>query len=112
MLYRVPAAEGDAVMAYLIEREMLTGVYNPCWLHVRSDAGPVTAITYVVDRGHGQYTGRLTLEQTIERVLQGVGDRGSCLDYLRNTVHHLRALGLPDRPLERLLKQAEARRGA
>ena len=35
-----------------------------------------------------------------------------CMEYLENTVHHLRALGLRDRALERLLKEAKARRAA
>jgi glutathione-specific gamma-glutamylcyclotransferase len=109
LVYRAPAAEAEAVMDYLYEREMITGVYTPRWLEVRSEPQPVTAISFVVDPEHEQYTGRLTLEQSLERVLQGVGERGACLEYLRNTVHHLRALGLRDRPLERLLKQAEAR---
>ncbi len=110
MLYRVPAGERDEVMDYLIEREMVTGVYTPRWLEVRSDPEPVTAISYIVDPGHEQYTGRLGMEEMLDLVLQGVGDRGPCLEYLQNTVHHLRALGLPDRKLERLLKLAEARR--
>ncbi len=109
LVYRVPAAEADEAMDYLYEREMRTGVYTPRWLNVRSEAGPVTAISFVVDPGHRQYTGRLSIEQTLEMVLQGKGDRGPCLDYLRNTVHHLHALGLRDRGLERLLSEALAR---
>ncbi len=112
LVYRVPAAEGEEVMDYLYEREMITGVYTPRWLEVRSEPKPVTAISFVVDPGHKQYSGRLSDEQTLEMILQGVGERGPCLDYLQNTVRHLRALGLHDRPLERLLRLAEVRLGS
>jgi cation transport protein ChaC len=114
LVYRVPAAESEAAMAYLYEREMNTGVYTPRWLAVRSDTGsgaaPVRAIAFVVDPSHRQYTGRLTLDQTLAYVMQGHGKRGPCVEYLENTVRHLRALGLRDRGLERLLHAAEARR--
>jgi len=42
-------------------------------------------------------------------ILQGCGARGTCIEYLRNTVHHLEALDLHDVALHRLLKLAESR---
>jgi len=110
LVYRVPAAEADSAMDYLYEREMVTGVYAPRWLEVRSEPAPVTAIAFVVDSNHSQYTGRLSTERTLDMVLQGRGQRGACIEYLENTVRHLRALGLRDRGLERLLRAAHARR--
>ncbi len=111
LLYRVPVGEGKAAMDYLNDREMITGVYTPRWLEVQCEPEAVTAISFVVDTGHEQYMGRLSQEHVLERILQGVGERGACLEYLRNTVHHLRALKLRDGPLEKLLKHAEARQG-
>jgi cation transport regulator ChaC len=43
-------------------------------------------------------------------IAQGYGERGSCLQYLENTVHHLEALGLSDPTLKRLLRLVHARR--
>ena len=37
LAYRVPAAEGAAAMDYLYEREMVTGVYIPSWLGVKTE---------------------------------------------------------------------------
>ena len=65
-------------------------------------ATQVSAITFVVDRDHRQYAGRLSHDAMVELILQGRGNRGPCMEYLENTVHHLRALGLKDRGLERL----------
>jgi cation transport protein ChaC len=110
LAYRVPAAESEEVVEYLHEREMATYAYDPRWLHLRTRAGPVTAAAFVVDRGHKQYAGRLPLDQVAGMIAQGTGDRGSCLQYLENTVRHLEALGLSDPTLKRLLRLVLARR--
>lgn len=102
MVYRVPAAEGEAVMEYLWEREMVTGVYIPKWQPMRTPDGPVTAATFVVDPSHRQYTGRITPEQTARLIVQGVGQRGHCREYLSATLGHLEALGIHDRSLHHL----------
>ncbi len=112
LVYRVPAAEGEAVMDYLHEREMALGVYNPRWLKVDTDPGRVEAISYVVDTSHPQYTGPLTQQEIARLVLQGRGKRGTCLEYLRNTVHHLDALDMHDRALHRLLAYIESKAAA
>ncbi len=110
LAYRVPAAESEDVVTYLQEREMVTQVYDPRWLRLRTAAGPITAAAFVVDRSNKQYTGRLPLGRVVEMIVQGNGDRGSCLQYLENTVHHLEALGLSDPTLKRLLRLVHARR--
>ena len=109
LVFRVPAAEGEDVLAYLHEREMITGVYIPTWLNVETDQGAVSAAGFVVDRDHEQYTGRLSAEETAKLILQGHGARGPCRDYLANTVRHLEGLGLGAGPLKRLLRLVEAR---
>ena len=109
LAYRVPAAEAAETMDYLYEREMVTAVYLPKWVRVATETGPVHAATFVVDTGHAQYTGRLPPERIVELILQGTGKSGPCVDYLDNTVRHLRALGLRDRALERLQKLVAAR---
>ena len=108
LVYRVPAGEAEEVMDYLYDREMITGVYFPRWLEVRTDQGPVTAASFVVDRGHVQYAGALTPEETAYLITQGCGERGRCEEYLRKTVHHLDALGLGCPRLSHLLRLVEA----
>lgn len=110
LVYRVPAAEGKPAMAYLYEREMVTGVYKPRWTTVRTSEGPVTAAAFIVDPRHAQYAGRLAPDRVVELILGGQGNRGSCMAYLQNTVRHLRGLGIHDRPLEHLLRRVEQRR--
>jgi cation transport protein ChaC len=111
LVYRVPAAEGEAVIDYLMEREMVTKVYRPRWVKVHTQEGPVTAATFTVDGGHKQYAGRLSDAELVEHILQGRGSSGSALEYLEKTVHHMDALGIGDPPLKRLLRLVHARLG-
>jgi cation transport protein ChaC len=110
LAYRVPAAESEEVVAYLYEREMTTYAYEPRWVRLRTAAGPITAAAFVVDRSNKQYAGRLPLDRVVGMIAQGAGDRGTCLQYLENTVRHLEALGLSDPTLKRLLREVHARR--
>ena len=111
MAFRVPAGEGEAVMEYLYDREMVTGVYIPRWVTLDSPAGRIRAAAFIVDRRHFQYAGRLSQQEMVELVLQGEGIGGRCSEYLANTVSHLQALGLKDRALVDLLGRVEARLG-
>lgn len=111
LAFRVPAGEGEEVLDYLYAREMITGVYLPSWRDAKTDQGTVSAITFVVDRAHRQYAGGLAHDRIVELILQGKGSRGRCIEYLENTVHHLQALGLRDRGLERLLSDTRRRSG-
>jgi len=102
MAFRVPAQQGESVLDYLWEREMVTGVYRPRWLPVRTTAGAVRALSFVADPEHGQYC-RLEPSDTAALIGQGVGQRGPCREYLVNTDRHLRELGVRDRMLGRLI---------
>jgi len=110
--FRVRAEDAARVLVAVDERELLHGVYHrrrlPIRLGARAGDGPrVLAEAYVVNRDNPQYAGRLSTEQTVALILQGRGQRGTCLDYLRNTVTHLDELGLPDPHLTALLRVAE-----
>ena len=108
MAFKVPRGEGDEVLAYLYEREMVTGVYIPRWLDLRPERGGlVSALGFVVDPRHKQYAGHLNEAEITKLIGQGHGQRGACVEYLRNTVHHLETLGLHDRSLHRLLRNLE-----
>jgi glutathione-specific gamma-glutamylcyclotransferase len=100
--YRVPRDEVPAAMHYLWEREMTNRTYHLRELPLVTPRGPVAAQAFVVDRTRRNYTGRLSLEETARLILQGIGARGPCRQYLENTVAELTRLGLVDGPLHRL----------
>lgn len=101
LAFRVPLDLSGEVMAYLRERELVTNVYLEKTLPVRLDGGEtVEAVTYVVDRDHVQYAGRVGVEEAARAVSGSVGQSGANEDYVFNTLGHLRALGIRDRWLE------------
>jgi cation transport protein ChaC len=113
--YRVAAGDRDAVVAYLRERELVTDVYREVMRPVRLDTPErpvVTALTYVVDRDHRQYAGRLPAETILAHVRDSHGQSGANADYVINTVRHLEGLGFRDPILENVAAAllAEARR--
>jgi cation transport protein ChaC len=103
--FRVAEANRDATIQYLREREQTTNVYREVmrsvWLHDEARSR-VSALAYVVDRGHVQYAGRLTLEQQLHYVRQGHGRSGPNRDYVLSTVQALEAQGCRDAPLHQL----------
>jgi cation transport protein ChaC len=111
LVFRVPAGEASEVMDYLYARELVTEVYIPRWVRVATPDGEVRAASFVVDRAHHQYTGELELDATAELIRQGVGVSGPGIEYLRNTVHHMEALGLATGKLKRVLEMVDRQLG-
>jgi cation transport protein ChaC len=100
---RVVAAERDAVVAYLREREQVTSVYLEQVRPIRfQDGGEAEAIAYLVDRSHPQYAGKLDEETQFRMVLEARGRSGENRDYVISTAKHLAELGMPDAALSRL----------
>lgn len=113
MAFRVPAARVDRVLAALWKREMLNKVYKPTLIPVTvspgrrgGDARQLRALAFVADPSHPQFVGELDLHGRARLVAQGIGQRGHCLDYIRNTLEHMLALGVNDPHLSRVLDAA------
>lgn len=107
MAFRITRRQAKAVLDYLWDREMVTGVYRPQVLTARSAGGPLRCHCFVVDRGHRQYAGALPETEVVRLIRQGNGQSGANRDYLANTVRHLDELGISDGPLHRLLSLVE-----
>jgi cation transport protein ChaC len=103
--YRVAASLRDHTIAYLREREQTTNVYREVTRSVWLGNEPrerVSALTYVADRGHVQYAGRLPLTEQLRIVQQGHGRSGNNRDYVLSTVKAIEAEGFRDAPLHQL----------
>src|SRR3954449_2677697 len=103
--FRVAEQHRRATIAYLREREQVTSVYREVmrsvWLENEARQR-VSALAYVVDRGHVQYAGRLSLAEQLRHVLQGHGQSGVNRDYVVATVKAIEAEGFRDAPLHQL----------
>jgi glutathione-specific gamma-glutamylcyclotransferase len=113
--YRVAAAAREDTVAYLRAREQVTAVYRETVRRIElEDAArrQVSALCYIVDRGHVQYAGRLSLAEQLHYVRQGHGQSGANRDYVLEAVRALEALGYRETELhllaERLASQQES----
>jgi cation transport protein ChaC len=107
MAFRVPAARVRRVLAALWKREMLNKVYKPTLIPVLVAPGRrIRALAFVADTTHRQFVRELDLHGRARLVAQGIGQRGPCVDYIRNTLEHLRELGMHDPHLARVLDAA------
>lgn len=105
LVYRVPADDALATLGYLREREQVNGVYRETRVEVRPEgaAEAVSAVTYLVERSHPSYVPRLPLTVQARLISGARGRSGVNLDYLVNTLRHMRDIGIREAELERLL---------
>jgi len=103
--FRVAAKNRIATITYLREREQVTAVYHEVLRPVLVENGTrtVDALTYVADRDHVQYAGRLSKAEQLAHVLQGQGQSGSNRDYVLSTVKAIEAEGFHDADLHQLM---------
>ncbi|WP_076865276.1 gamma-glutamylcyclotransferase [Bradyrhizobium mercantei] len=103
--FRVAARLRHDTIAYLRAREQTTNVYREVmrsvWLE-NAARDRVSALAYVVDRGHVQYAGRLSLAEQQRLVLQGHGRSGNNRDYVLSTVASIEKQGFRDAQLHQL----------
>jgi glutathione-specific gamma-glutamylcyclotransferase len=105
-IFHIAADAVDEEIAIVWRREMISGAYVPRWVDVHTTLGTVRAITFAINRAHERYARYLPDERVAEVIATAQGWLGPCADYLINTVDHLAALGIHDRPLEKLRRQA------
>lgn len=103
--YRVAPTDAEAAVIYLRERELVSSAYLETRQEVVLAEGGVQGdvLTYVIDAGHDQYRGTLTLEEQARIIAGATGGRGPNDEYLENTAAHLHELGLPDADLDWLV---------
>jgi glutathione-specific gamma-glutamylcyclotransferase len=101
-VFHIAAESAEEELAIVWRREMLSGAYRPRWVTVETPAGRVPAIAFVINPAHERYARFLPDDQIADAIATASGWLGPCTDYLVNTVDHLAALGIHDRPLERL----------
>ena len=95
------AAEPEAALEYLRERELVSSAYLEEWHDITlRDGRRVSAVCYVINRDNGQYCGDLSLERQAQVIARAVGGRGPNTEYLFNTAKHINDLGLPDADLD------------
>ncbi len=105
LAFRVSASNARQTLRYLREREQVGSVYREALVPVTLLTGErpeVMALAFLVERAHPSYAGDLPLAEQAHVIRGGIGRSGNNIDYLASTLAHLAALGIRERPLERL----------
>jgi cation transport protein ChaC len=107
MAFRIERADVRGCLLRLWNREMPRRVYQPRLIPVRLRGGRrLRALAFVADPQHPSYVRELDLHGRARLVAQGIGLRGPCVDYIRNTLDHMQQVGVRDPHLERVLDAA------
>lgn len=109
-VYRIARARVPGELERLWQREMPTGVYDPRWLACRTAAGTVQALAFTLSRLSPQHTGRLPDAHLLDILRHARGRYGTTLEYLLETARALRARGVRDREVERMVELARRHR--
>ena len=104
LVYDIAPERWVEVLHYVRKRELITHVYREVVENVSLiDAHEtVAAVTYVVEPTHPQFAPPMPNAEIAAKVKEAHGLAGSCLDYVWNTIMHLRKLGIHDEGLEAL----------
>ncbi|GJE54742.1 MULTISPECIES: gamma-glutamylcyclotransferase [Methylobacterium] len=110
--FRLDGRDPHAVLMPVWRREMKGRGYAARWVAVETGEGPVTALTFVVNRASDRYTGRLDEPAIADTIATGCGHLGPSAEYLFHTVTACAALGIHDPHLWRLQALVAERLGA
>lgn len=97
--FRLAQAEIRAALMPVWRREMRGRGYVARWLPVATEAGQVSALTFLVNRASERYAGRLSDAEIADRIAAACGPMGPSAEYLFRTVEACERLGIRDRHL-------------
>jgi len=107
MAFRIPRREVRRCLVRLWSREMTRRTYEPRLVPAKLRGGRrVRALAFLADPEHPSFVRELDLHGRARLVAQGIGQRGPCVDYIRNTLDHMHGVGVRDPHLERVLQAA------
>ncbi len=106
MVYRIHRRKVAVELERLWAREMPTGVYDPKWLACHTHQGRVRALGFSLSRSSPSHTGPVADEPMLDILRSASGRYGRTLDYVLDTAASLRAHGIRDERIERLVALA------
>lgn len=108
--FRIAPNKLEEELGILWSREMVLDSYIPTWVRVHTEDGPVSGLTFTINRDHERYAGRLQPDAIAARLATAKGYLGSSAEYLENTVSHLKELGIHDAKLSDLYRRVRVLR--
>ncbi|MBO6837802.1 MAG: gamma-glutamylcyclotransferase [Alphaproteobacteria bacterium] len=106
---RIAEDQAEEELDVIWAREMLAGSYRPAWVTLVDEAGGrFHAIAFVMRRDCERYAGRLSFEETADRIARATGRLGPCSEYLERTVSAMDEIGIADGPMHALRARVRA----
>lgn len=106
MVYRIARERVEDELPRLWAREMPNSVYDPRWLTCQTADGEVTALGFTLRRDSPNYTGPVDDKRLLQVLRHASGRYGTTLAYVLETAQALRAAGIPDPQIERVVALA------
>ncbi|MDH3739795.1 MAG: gamma-glutamylcyclotransferase [Alphaproteobacteria bacterium] len=97
--FRIAPDKLEEELSILWSREMAMNSYIPAWVTVHTEQGPVSGLTFTIDRNHTRYVGRLPPDIIAGHLATAEGYLGTSAEYLQNVVAGLAELGIRDAKL-------------
>lgn len=97
--FRLEGTDPVATLMPVWRREMRGAGYVGRWVIVETAEGPVTALTFVVNRLSDRYTGRLSEAEIADHIANGIGHLGPNAVYLCRTAEACAEAGILDRQM-------------
>ena len=104
--FRLAAGNAAQIVREITKREQTAMTYRPAARNLRLLDGSerkVRALCYIAVRNHRHYVGGLPLARMVWMVRQATGRSGRCIDYILSTHGHLKAAGVTEPVLARLV---------
>ncbi len=99
---RIAAEQVRSELQLVWRREMLSGAYAARWVTAECQGERRRMLTFVANRAHPRYAGRMEPGEVARYIADGRGALGTCRDYFQRTVDALQNLSMQDSELERI----------
>lgn len=109
LAFRIAEAQIETETEALWRREGIGPAYWPVFVEIQVGDAALTALTFVANYEAELIESEMSSDDQIRYLVTGIGFAGSSMDYLRNLVSRLRAVGIEDADVEDLLHKAERR---
>jgi len=100
--YRIDRSVADEELSIVWDREMISQAYTAKVLPLKTETGPIKAITFTINRQSRQYAGKLDLEHVAAKIAQSRGPLGGCTEYLFQTIEKMAELDIRDSHLSHM----------
>ena len=110
--YRIPAAQVAQESWILWKREMIVGSYEPRWVVVDGAGPDRRAITFVMNKAHPMYAGRLPRAEIVDTLANAQGMLGRGCDYVFELVGALASAGIRDQTKVTIASEVRALQSA